>query len=123
MTLGEYTRQYRAEHGLSQRELAKRCGLSPGYLAQLELNKRGKAGAPINPSLAACNAVASGTGRPLDELVRLLDMDTVLTVQEPIDAVDAIKAAMLPETLALWVEYGQRLLAIQQTEKSQLPTA
>jgi transcriptional regulator with XRE-family HTH domain len=36
MTLGEYIKKYRSEHGLSQRQFANLCGVSNGYASMLE---------------------------------------------------------------------------------------
>ncbi len=49
----------RMEEGLSQQELAKRCGMKPANLCRLE-NGNG------NPSVATLNKIAQGLGRKLE---------------------------------------------------------
>lgn len=48
----------RLEEGLSQQELANRCGMKPANLCRLE-NDNG------NPSVATLNKIARGLGREL----------------------------------------------------------
>lgn len=48
----------RLEEGLSQQELARRCGMKPANLCRLE-NGNG------NPSVATLNKIAHGLGREL----------------------------------------------------------
>lgn len=48
----------RLEEGLSQQELARRCGMKPANLCRLE-NGNG------NPSVATLNKIAHGLGRKL----------------------------------------------------------
>ena len=49
----------RMEAGLSQQELANRCGMKPANLCRLE-NGNG------NPSVATLNKIAHGLGRKLE---------------------------------------------------------
>lgn len=49
----------RMEEGLSQQELAERCGMKPANLCRLE-NGNG------NPSIATLNKIARGLGRKLE---------------------------------------------------------
>ena len=39
MQLGERVREMRADHGMSRRELSRRCGMSERYVAQIEAGK------------------------------------------------------------------------------------
>lgn len=48
--------RYRAEHGLSQRDLAKRLGMAQPHIARLELGER-------NPSVDMLQGVAQGLGQ------------------------------------------------------------
>lgn len=79
MTLSEYLAKYRAEHGnISQRELAKRCGVSNGYIAMLERGYASASGEPVTPSMKIMRKLAEGMRVDLDELLRSLDGDTVI---------------------------------------------
>lgn len=79
MTLSEYLAKYRAEHGnISQRELAKQCGVSNGYIAMLERGYAPASGEPVTPSMKIMRKLAEGMRVDLDELLRSLDGDTVI---------------------------------------------
>lgn len=73
MKLGEYVKQYRLEHGLSQRDFAKLSGLTCGYISMLENNRNPRTGKAISPSVRVYQQVATATGRPFDALLRYVD--------------------------------------------------
>jgi transcriptional regulator with XRE-family HTH domain len=60
-TLGKRVRHLRRAHALTQRELARRAGLHPTYLAGVERGER-------NPALENLNAIADALGVKLAEL-------------------------------------------------------
>lgn len=75
MTLGELIQQYRAEHGISQRQFAIACDLSNGYISMLERGENPKTKQPVTPTLPAMQKIAQGMGISLTELfVRVDDM-------------------------------------------------
>ena len=79
MTLAEYLAKYREEHGnISQRDLAKLCGISNGYIAMLERGYAPSSGQPITPSMKTLRKLAEGMRVDLDEMLRSLDGDTVI---------------------------------------------
>lgn len=55
MTIGENIKKYRKRAGLTQKELAKKCGLATGTIQQYELNKR-------QPRLEQINLIANILG-------------------------------------------------------------
>ncbi|MGB9619959.1 MAG: helix-turn-helix domain-containing protein, partial [Armatimonadota bacterium] len=61
-TLAEHMRERRKSLGLSQEQLADRAGLSPNYVAKLELEKRA-------PSLSVLNALADALEVTVSELL------------------------------------------------------
>lgn len=69
MKLGEIIKKYREEHGLSQREFAKKAGLSPTYIWYVEQDKHPQTGKPINPSLPSLSKIARALDMALDELM------------------------------------------------------
>lgn len=74
MTLGEYIKLYRAEHDLSQREFAARCGgITNGYLSIIEAGKNPNTGKASRPSLDKLVAIARGMGMTLNELAEKAD--------------------------------------------------
>ena len=73
MTLGDYIKAYREEHGLGQRAFAAASGLTNGYISMLERNSHPKTGEPIAPTIETYKKVAAATGISFDELIALVD--------------------------------------------------
>lgn len=73
MTLSELVQEYRADHGLSQRQFAALCNLSNGYISMLEKNQNPKTGLPVTPSLPALEKIARGMGMTLTDLFAKVD--------------------------------------------------
>lgn len=74
MKLGDIIKKYREEHDLSQRQFAKLCGLSHGYVPLIEkgLNPNGY---PLTPSITVMKQLADAMGMTLHELISLSDDD------------------------------------------------
>lgn len=72
MTLGQYIKQYREAHGISQRKFALLSGLTNTYISQLENDKNSK-GFPPTPSIETYRAVAKVAGISVDELVAIVE--------------------------------------------------
>ena len=72
MTLGEYVKQYRKMHGMSQREFANIAGLSNTYISNLERGRNSN-GSPVTPSFETYQAIAGATGCTARDLIDLLD--------------------------------------------------
>ena len=62
MTLGDYIAAYRHKENLSQREFAKKCHLSNGYISMLERGFNHKTKEPIKPALPQIKKLADGMG-------------------------------------------------------------
>lgn len=73
MKLSETIRNYRNDHGMSLREFASRCGISPAYISMIENERNPKTGEPIKPSLKYYRAIASGMGMSTGELLSAVD--------------------------------------------------
>lgn len=73
MRIEQIVKDYRESHGMSQREFARKCGLSGTYIWYLESGKHPQTGRPIQPSLPALNKIAKGMGLTLDELMAKCD--------------------------------------------------
>ena len=72
MTIGEYIKQYRQMHKMSQREFAIMAGLSNTYISHLERGTNSN-GSPVTPSLETYQAIAAATGCTARDLIDLLD--------------------------------------------------
>ena len=76
MKLSEIVRKYRADHDLSQREFAKRCGLSNSYISFIENEHNPRTGKPIVPTLEQYQKIATGMGLTVHQLFERLDEDS-----------------------------------------------
>lgn len=73
MTLGDYIKNYRTIHKIGQRDFARMCGISAGYVSMLENNRNPKSGRPLSPRIELYQQVAAATGIGLDELINIVD--------------------------------------------------
>ena len=83
MTLGEYIKQYRQMHGISQREFAKISGLSNTYVSYLERGYSGH-GQIIAPSIETYQAIARATNCTAQDLLDYLDDEKEESPQPPL---------------------------------------
>lgn len=82
MRIGEFIDKYLQANNMSQRQFAKRCNLSNGYISMLVNNVNPKTGKPLIPSLTALLSISKGMGITLDELINQtddIDVDMSLT--------------------------------------------
>jgi transcriptional regulator with XRE-family HTH domain len=68
MKIGEVINQYREEHGLSQREFARRCDLSNAQISWLGVGI-GSNGKPVKPTFDTVRKVAKGMGISAESLI------------------------------------------------------
>lgn len=91
MKLVELITQYRADHGLSQRQFAQQCGLSNGYVSMIERGINPATGKPITPTFPQLKKFAAGMGLTVMELFDRVD-------DMPIDLpVSTKKPSLLPQ--------------------------
>lgn len=62
MTLGDYIRDYRLRHEISQTTFARLCGMSKQYVSVLEKGIQPTTGKPVEPTVQTIRQVADGTG-------------------------------------------------------------
>ena len=72
VTLGDYIRQYRKEHGISQRKFAAMTGLTNTYISNLEHGTNPN-GVVIIPSVDTYKRVAVATGIDAGQLVTIVE--------------------------------------------------
>lgn len=85
MKLSDVIKQYRSEHGLSQRQMGAQCGLSTGYISLIEKEVNPQTGKQMVPSLPVLNKISAGMGLTLDNLLAVCDdMDVTLSEQDSI---------------------------------------
>jgi transcriptional regulator with XRE-family HTH domain len=87
--LGEIILQYRQDNDdMSQRELARRCGLSNVYIKNLEKGADPKTGKPYDPTVTTLRALAKGMNISLESLLEKLGVEVV-----NIDGIDEMQRA------------------------------
>lgn len=69
MKLGDIIIKYRQEHGISQRQFAKDCGLSNGFIAMIEKGINPKTGQPLTPAFGTLTKLATGMHLTLGQLL------------------------------------------------------
>ena len=73
MKLGDLIKEYRENHGYSQRQFAIMCDLSNGYISMLEKGENPSTKKPVIPSLSQLKKLADGMGLSLMELMENVD--------------------------------------------------
>ena len=75
MKLGDVILNYRNSFTpkMSQRDFAKKCGLSHTYIAALEKNIDPRTGKPIAPTLDTVKYVSKAMDLPIEQLLKMLD--------------------------------------------------
>lgn len=82
MKLSEILRNYRQENDLSQREFAKRCGLSNSYISFLENECNPKTGKPMTPTIEQYKRLADAMSMTLHDLIKSLDTDSPVVLND-----------------------------------------
>lgn len=100
MFLGEVIKKYREEHQLSQRDFAKRCDISYTYVSALEKNIDYRTGKPISPTLETVKKVSAAIQIPIDDLLKMLDDEQLLTLNSNIiNVYSSVHAGILSEMI------------------------
>ena len=76
MKLSNIITEYRSQMQISQREFAKRCGLSNSYISFIENEYNPRTGKPIVPTLEQYQKIAAGMGLTVHQLFERLDEDS-----------------------------------------------
>lgn len=85
MNISDVILTFRAKNALSQREFARRCGLSNSLISLLEMGYNPQTGKKISPDLDTYSKIAKGMCITLHELFEMLDdSETVSLLPKPI---------------------------------------
>lgn len=68
MRLEEIIKKYREDNDISQREFARRCGLSNSLISIFEMGKNPQTGKTISPDLETYRKLANGMGMSIQQL-------------------------------------------------------
>lgn len=110
MHIGEYINNYLLTNKISQRQFAKQCGLSNGYISMLINNINPKTGRPIIPSLTALLSISRAMGITIDDL-----FDRVDDMLVDISVAKNLPTAKSSEQLDEYIELFLQLSPEQQT--------
>lgn len=86
MKLGDYIKNYRLSHDLSQRQFAIKCGVSNGYISMLEEGKNPRTNEPLIPSLNMLKKIANGMNLSIHELISSVD-DMPISFEDNMDKI------------------------------------
>lgn len=81
MKLSNIVVDYRKRLQISQREFARRCGLSNSYISFIENEYNPRTGKPIVPTLEQYRKIAEGMDITVQRLFELLDKDSPVNLQ------------------------------------------
>ena len=99
MKLSAVLTDYRDRLHISQREFARRCGLSNSYISFLENEFNPRTGKPIVPTLEQYQKIASGMDMTVHQLFEVLDEDSPVSlhveVPDPLDVPQTSEARIL----------------------------
>lgn len=92
MTLGDIILNYRNSFNpkMSQRDFAKKCGLSHTYIAALEKNIDPRTNKPIAPTLDTVKYISKGIGITIEEILKMLDDEQEFKMNEEAPKFDNI---------------------------------
>lgn len=91
MRLGTIIYNYRNEHNLSLGDFANMTNLSKTYVSMLEKGINTKTNKPLIPSIQTLDACAKAMNFSVDELVRLLDDDQLININDNVSLGDLRK--------------------------------
>lgn len=95
MELKDIIARYRKDNELSQREFAKKCGLSHGAISALEKGINPNTGEPSKPTWKTIECLAEGMGISVNTLVSMAGSISTSFVEEEetIPEIDLLNAA------------------------------
>ena len=80
MTLGEWVKQYRHEHGLSMQGMADLCSFSKAYIGMLESGINPTTGKQLSPKFETFERIARAVGLDVNTLIDTLDPSQPITI-------------------------------------------
>ena len=115
MKLSNIVTEYRNRMQISQREFARRCGLSNSYISFIENEYNPRTGKPIVPTLEQYQKIASGMGLSVHQLFEQLDEDSpvdlhVSVVEKPLPHNDDEINILIPGSSKLSPDQKERAI-------------
>jgi transcriptional regulator with XRE-family HTH domain len=75
MNLGEIIHNYRMDNKMTLDDVAKKCGITKGYVSMLEKNVNPKTKRALSPSIETILKVSKGLSIDIDKMFEMLDDD------------------------------------------------
>lgn len=116
MKLGEFVEKYIREHKISQRQFAKKCGMSSGYISMIVNGVNPRSNTPIVPTLKSLNGIARGMNMTIDELLAEIDdmlVDMSFDKNKSADSAERERIAEFVDLFAQLSDDQQRMLIMQ----------
>lgn len=86
MDIGVLINNYRKLNNLSMEEFAEKCGLSKGYISQLEKGYNPRNNKPFSPALSTYAKISKGMNIELDSLLSKIKNNSLVNLKnEPSD--------------------------------------
>ena len=109
MKLRDVILNYRSENKISQRELARRAGLSNSLISIIEAGINPQTGKKMSQDLETYKKLADAMGMSLHELIEKIDDDEVVSlkplcrdlINEPIVIYDSDRFRLLMENMSI----------------------
>ena len=116
MKLEDLIKRYREDNNISQREFARRCGLSNSLISIFEMGKNPQTGKTISPDLETYRKLANGMGISVQELFEMLGDGAMVRIPRDYsfsgDEFNKFMTSTVPENLS--DEDQERLEALHQ---------
>lgn len=84
MKIGELVKSYREKNNISQRQFARMCGVSNGYVSMLEEGRNPRTNEPIVPSLSTLQKISNALGLTINDLFEMID-DTPIIINASVN--------------------------------------
>ena len=103
--IGDNIKRIRRDAGISQQELAERCGVSKAQISRLE------SGEQTNPQIQTTVAIATALGASLDEIVYGESAETMTYLAKAIEELPEEDKAALKKLIRGWmlISHTERL--------------
>ena len=109
MKLSEIISSYRQKMGLSQREFARRCGLSHGTIPILEKGYNPQTGKVVVPDVPTYQKLADGMRMPLQELLDMIDQTELISLGTTMTDTDRLEALHQNRKLCLLFDRQRKM--------------
>ena len=120
MELKDVLIQYRKENNLSQREFAKKCGLSNSLISILEMGENPQTGKKPSPSIETYKCLASGMGTTVHELFEKLGDSEMVNLKQGSDMTIIISSSEILGKLVTYMNSMDYKMFMEILERAEI---